>query len=114
MPKTSDNAQSPTLAEYLFPVALEDAIPLDLTEALPLPDVEYIGMGDYVTYEYVNEWGAVERRFSGKVIDVDYTTNCALVDSPTEYRPYWCAVEYLSLNLNETADTAATAAVPAA
>lgn len=98
--------------DYAFPVLLEDTLSLDLTEALPLPTVEYIGMGDSVTYEYVNEWGAVERRFSGVVIGVDYATNRALVDSLTELRPYWCAVEYL--NLNGTADTAVFTAVAAA
>ena len=99
--------------DYLFPVTFNDILPLDLTEAFPLPDVEYIGVGDAVMYEYVNAWGAVERRFTGVVAAVCYNTNRALVASPTEYQSYWCSVEHLSL-VSVAATAAAIAAVVAA
>ena len=103
--------QHSELADYLFPATFADVLSLDVTEALPLPDVEYIGLGDNVMYEFINAWGAVERRFTGVVTAVRYDTNRALVASPTECQPYWCGVEYLSLvAANQAAEAAQFAA----
>ena len=102
------------LPDYLFPVALEDAIPLDAIDCPPPFDLQCIGIGDPVVYAYVNDWGGVERRFSGVVVGVDYATDRALVDSPTEIAPYWCAVARLSLNGTAATAASVTAAVPAA
>lgn len=104
------NFNQVAFADYLFPVTFADILPLDVTEALPLPDVEFIGMGDTVVYERINEWGAVERRFYGTVVAVDYATDRALIDSPAECQSYWCSADYLSLVKNGAANQAAFAA----
>ena len=101
------------LSEYLFPVALEDTIPLDLAEALPLPDTQYIGIGDQVVYERLNDCGAVVMRAFGKVVNVNHTTQSVqLRVSPT--LRFWVGVNSVSLAANGTAATAVFTAVPAA
>lgn len=90
------SASQGALADYLFPINLEHILPIDETEAPPLSDVEYIGLGDTVMYEFVNDWEIVERRFTGLVIGVCYNTNRVLIDAPTE-GVYWCSVNLVSL-----------------
>lgn len=101
------------LADYLFPVVPEDTISLDLTEGLPLPDVEYIGIGDRVVYECLNDRGEVAMRALGTVTNVNHTTQSVQL-RVTPFLRFWVNVNSVSLASNGTADTAVFTAVPAA
>lgn len=96
-------------SEYLFPVALEDTIPLDLTEALPLPDTQYIGIGDQVVYERLNDCGAAVMRAFGKVVNVNHAAQSVQLRVTPTLR-FWVGVNNVSLAANGTATPAAEAA----
>jgi len=101
------------LPDYLFPVALEDFIPLEITEALPLPDAEYIGIGDQVAYERLNDRGEVVMRAFGTVSAINYTKQLIRLHV-TPFLRFWVSVNSVSLALNGAANTAAIVAVSAA
>jgi len=100
------------LAGYLFPVALEDTISLDLSEALPLADVEYIGIGDKVAYERLNDRGKVVMRAFGTVTNVNHTTQSVQL-CVTPLLRFWVNVNGGSLVSNGAADTAVFTTAPA-
>jgi hypothetical protein len=87
---------------WLVEASPVDALPLERPE-----DIEYIGLGDTVTYtgEFVT--------YVGEVIDVDYVTDRALVKVSESYQ-FWAGVERLELTPEKaTACAAAFAALQA-